>query len=132
MGVCQFRQTINQSVYQSVIQTVSLSVHFLSSVCLSGCIISRSALSVFFFLCVCVCLSVSRTNEVKISLPEHDFPSAFRLYPGRHRHSYPRRVFTQICSQGPNPLLLEHSSSSERPAIDKKTSVGDVLKGQLY
>lgn len=91
---------------------------------------------------VCFCLSVSRNQSVsqsvsvkytrtktKIYLPEHVFPSPFRLNPGRHRHSCPKSVFTQICSQCPNPLLLEHSSSSESPAMDKKDKL--ISKGEL-
>ena len=47
-----------------------------------------------------------RSNRM---LPVHVFPSPFRLYPGLQRHLCANSVFTQICSQGPNPPLLEHS-----------------------
>ena len=102
------------------------------------------SLSVCLSVCNYCCLSVIRVQESvsvnsiersHFSLPEHVFPSPFRLYPGRHRHSCPKNVFTQICSQGPSPLLLEHSSSSEGPGIRQKDTrlrqFGDILKGQL-
>ena len=126
LSVCRsVCQSVRQSISRpTVSQTDSESVSPFCRICLS------SLVCVCLSVCISFCLSVSRDqlvskccifwNETKISSPEHVFPSPFRIYPGRHRHSCPKSVFTQICSQGPSPLLLEHSLSSESAGMDKK------------